>query len=426
MKLKTFKAGSMREALALVKRELGGAAVIVGTRSYRSGGFLGLGRREVVEITAALDGAKALAGRGPAAKVSLAGKPAAGAGGRAATIAAKPATQAPAAPAIRPTGTRLQETYGQLVAQAREQAVGVTAGELRQEMGGLRQMVEKLIAETRHTRTPEVPEDLLETYVSLIGNEVADELAKDLVRRIMTELPESEWKSEHRVREVLVRYVASRIEVAGPTTMEGPAPRVIALIGPTGVGKTTTIAKLAAQFKLRQGRSVGLITVDTYRIAAVDQLRTYAEIIDVPLKVVMTPRELRRAIDEFADKDFVLIDTAGRSQRDVLKMNELRQFLEAARPSETHLVISTTASETTALAILDRFGEFKVDRIILTKLDEAVGFGIVLSVLGKARQKLSYVTVGQDVPDDIEPGDPRKLAELIVPSVASRTERAPG
>jgi flagellar biosynthesis protein FlhF len=423
MKQKTFKAGTMREALALVKKELGGSAVIVSTRSYRTGGFLGLRRRDMVEITASLDAkpaARVPAKGDVAAKVSIssAGKRAA-----AAAIADKAPVEATT---LRPTGKRLQDTYGQLVAQAREQAVNVAAGELKQEIGGLRQMVERLIAETRQTRTPDVPEDLLDTYVSLIGNEVADDLAKDLVRRIVTELPEAEWKSEHRVREVLVRYVASRIEVAGPTTVEGPTPRVIALIGPTGVGKTTTIAKLAAQFKLRQGRTVGLITIDTYRIAAVDQLRTYADIIDVPLKVVLTPRELRRAIEEYADKDVVLIDTAGRSQRDVLKMNELRQFLEAAQPAETHLVISTTANEKTALAILDRFGEFEVDRIILTKLDEAVGFGIVLSVLGKARQKLSYVTVGQDVPDDIEPGNPRKLAELIVPSVTPRTERAQG
>ena len=107
-------------------------------------------------------------------------------------------------------------------------------------------------------------------------------------------------------------------------------------------------------------------------------------------------------------------------------MTEEERTSQAAQPAETHLVISTTANEKTALAILDRFGEFEVDRIILTKLDEAVGFGIVLSVLGKARQKLSYVTVGQDVPDDIEPGNPRKLAELIVPSVTPRTERAQG
>jgi flagellar biosynthesis protein FlhF len=214
--------------------------------------------------------------------------------------------------------------------------------------------------------------------------------------------------------------VASRIEVAGPIELEGKTPRIIALIGPTGVGKTTTVAKLAAQFKLRQGKSVGLITIDTYRIGAVDQLRTYAEIISVPLKVVLTPKELRRAVEEFADKDVVLIDTAGRNQGDTLRMNELRQFLEAVRPDETHLVISTTAGQRNATAVIEKFSAFKVDRVILTKLDEAVSFGMVLGVLERTRQKLSYVTAGQDVPDDIEPGQSRKLAELIVPAVAAR------
>ncbi|NIA20849.1 MAG: hypothetical protein GWP05_02520 [Anaerolineaceae bacterium] len=192
------------------------------------------------------------------------------------------------------------------------------------------------------------------------------------------------------------------------------------MIGPTGVGKTTTIAKLAAQFRLRQHRSVGLITIDTYRIGAVDQLRTYAEIIDVPLKVVLTPKELRRAVDEFSDMDFILIDTAGRSQRDVLKMNELRQFLEAVKPHETHLVISSTCGHKNVESVLEQFAAFSIDRIVLTKLDEAVGFGIILTVLQRTKQKLSYVTVGQDVPDDIEAGEPRKLAELIVPSMAAR------
>jgi len=406
MKLKTFKAGSMREALALVKRELGGEAVILGTRSYRGGGFLGLGRRNVVEITASADEAAL----GAAARA-----------GRRAPAAAPDAAPAPGAPVTM--DARVRRTYGQLVADARQQAVNVSAAELRGELNGLKGLVHDLIRETRAQRTPDVPAELFDLYVSLLSNEVADELAKELVKRICSELPESEWRSPYRVREVLVRYVASRIEVAGPTTLEGRTPRVIAFIGPTGVGKTTTIAKLAAQFKLRQGHSVGLVTIDTYRIAAVDQLRTYAEIIDVPLKVVLTPRELRRAVEEFRDKDFVLIDTAGRSQRDTLKMNELRQFLEAVRPDETHLVLSSATSQRTVSGIIEKFSEFKIDRIILTKLDEAVGFGIVLTVLERARQKLSYVTAGQDVPDDIEPGDPRKLAELIVPSPAAQPER---
>ncbi len=401
MKLKTFKASSMREALAQVKREMGSRAVILGAREYRTGGFLGLGKRNVVEVTVSPEGERARRRRTPGGQ---------GGPDRAGRTA-------------RSAGAAATRTYGQLVEQAKQQAMSVSADELRSEIGGLKKTVEKLIRETRSQRNADVPDELVETYLSLVSNEVADELAKDLVKRICSELPESEWKSELRVREALVRTVASRIDVAGPSTLEGPTPRVIALVGPTGVGKTTTIAKLAAQFKLQQGHSVGLVTIDTYRIAAVDQLRTYADILDIPLKVVLSPRELKQAIDGFRDKDFVLIDSAGRSQRDVLKMNQLRQYLDAAQPDETHLVVSTTSGQQTALGIIDKFREFDVDRIILTKLDEAVGFGIVLAVMQQAQRKLSYVTAGQDVPEDIEPGDPRKLAELIVPAVTPHVER---
>jgi flagellar biosynthesis protein FlhF len=403
----------MREALVRVKQELGGHAVILGTRAYQAGGFLGFGRRNIVEITATTEAAVAPLGARPVGAVNsskTAASPVAAGAGQAATAAPR-----------RPDA-RVRQTYGQLVAEAKDKAVTVSASELRSEMSNLKDMVTTLLRETRSTRQPDVPADLFDTYVSLLGNEVAESLAKDLVKQIRETLPENQWRHSHRVRETLVKYVASQIDVSGPTLVDGPAPRIVALIGPTGVGKTTTVAKLAAQFKLRQGRSVGLITIDTYRIGAVDQLRTYAEIIDVPLKVVLTPKELQRAVNEFSHLDVILIDTAGRSQRDVLKMNELRQFLEAVPPHETHLVISTTVGRQTAVGILEKFGEFKVDRVILTKLDEAVGFGTILSVLQKTKQKLSYVTMGQAVPDDIEPGEPRKLAELIVPTVASRME----
>ncbi|MBN2581670.1 MAG: flagellar biosynthesis protein FlhF [Planctomycetes bacterium] len=395
MKLKTFRAPSMRDALVMVKREFGSQAVIVGTRSVKTGGFLGFGGRTVVEVTASPQPQKS------------------------------PRQQRRDEPQPKTDmDTRVRETYGQLVAQAREEAVRVSAVDLRNEMTGLKDMVQRLIQETRSTREPDVPTELFDLYVGLLSNEVADEMAKELVKTIREELPENQWQNEYRVRETLIRYIASRIDVAGPTVLEGPSPRVIALIGPTGVGKTTTLAKLAAQFKLRQGHSVGLITIDTYRIGAVDQLRTYAEIIDVPLKVVLTPKELQRAVAEFKDKDFVLIDTAGRSQRDVLKMNELRQFLDAVRPDETHLVMSSTCGQKNVESVLERFSQFKIDRVLLTKMDEAVSFGIILTVLQRTKQKLSYVTVGQDVPDDIEAGQPRKLAELIVPPLARNAERA--
>jgi flagellar biosynthesis protein FlhF len=188
----------------------------------------------------------------------------------------------------------------------------------------------------------------------------------------------------------------------------------VALIGPTGVGKTTTIAKLAANLKLREGKRVGLITIDTYRIAAVDQLKKYADIIGSPLKVVGSPEDLRDAIHAMNDCEFVLIDTAGRSPSDTLKLNELKNFLAFARPDEVHLVISTTSSEACIESAINRFSDVRVDKIIFTKLDEAVHVGVVLNVIRKVGKSLSYVTMGQDVPDDIEVGRGRKLAQLIL------------
>ncbi len=188
------------------------------------------------------------------------------------------------------------------------------------------------------------------------------------------------------------------------------ARRVIALVGPTGVGKTTTVAKLAATFKLAHGFRPGLVTVDTYRIAAVEQLRTYAEIIDLPLAVVNAPGEMRRAIDELGDVDLVLIDTAGRSPRDEVKIRELADFLAAAQPDEVHLVLSAVAAERSLRAAVERFAVVRADRLILTKFDEAVGLGGVLAVLGQADRPVSYITTGQAVPDDIEPADRTRLA----------------
>ena len=221
-------------------------------------------------------------------------------------------------------------------------------------------------------------------------------------------------RSPMAIQTALCEAVAEFVPIAPPIRAVAGTRRIVALVGPTGVGKTTTVAKLAANFKLLHGIRVGLVTVDTYRIAAVEQLKTYAEIIDLPLAVANDPAEMRRAIDDLGAVEMVFVDTAGRSPRDEVKIRELAAFMAQARPDEVHLVLSAGASHSSLRSAVDRFSQVRADRLILTKLDEAEGFGPILGVLGQANRPVSYLTTGQTVPDDIEPAQRGRLARLVL------------
>ena len=159
---------------------------------------------------------------------------------------------------------------------------------------------------------------------------------------------------------------------------------------------------------------MGLVTVDTYRIAAVEQLRTYAEIIDLPMKVVTTPMEMRRALDELSDMDLVLIDTAGRSPRDELQIGELKSLLADAEVDEVHLVLSVTANLDHLVSTVNHFSTVGTSSLVLTKLDETHELGVMLNLARRVNLPISYLTTGQDVPDDIEPADAQRMARLVL------------
>ena len=388
MKLRTFKAASMPLALAEVKRELGPEAVIVRTRSFKQGGLFGLRARSMVEITAY-----------------------------------PPALAPPVTQSHSRGARRVRRAYNSNTRVAPDRSgdgnprdlVPAMPKELTAQIGNIQDIVEKLVMEQRRLHAPQMPEQLFDLYLDLIQREVAEELARELIQRVEEQMVGDQNQSADIVRGRLVDVMDGMLNAAGPICANlSDRARVVALVGPTGVGKTTTIAKLAANFKLRQNKKVGLITIDTYRIGAVDQLRTYAQIIDVPLDVVVTPSDLTRAIELMKDMDIVLIDTAGRSQTDHLKIRELQTFLDAAKPDEVHLVLSSTAHHSHMLSAAEEFSKLGVDRVILTKLDEAISFGVVLSVLRSVDASLSYITTGQDVPDDIEVGSGRQLAQKLL------------
>lgn len=288
---------------------------------------------------------------------------------------------------------------------------------LRHEIAALKQMVGQVLQRQSGTLQGAMPEALFNEYLSLIQSEVAQEIADELCAAVRAELSEAELNDPHRVRASFRRRLAQHVPVAPDSMLAATAdgrPFTLALVGPTGVGKTTTVAKLAASFKLRHHRRVGLITTDTYRIAAVDQLRTYANIIGIPLKVALTPQEMREACESLRHSEVILIDTAGRSPNDAARLEEIRDFTQAADPHEVHLVLSSTYSEAALMRTIERFSAVKTDRVIFTKTDEAVSLGVLINVMRKAGKELSFITTGQEVPDHIEPGNPDRLASLVL------------
>lgn len=490
MKLKTFRAPTMAEALTQVKKDLGKDAVILHTRSVKVGGILGFRAKTIVEITAADEPVPTRRPLGePKLRASQAARSSAEAPARTQASSAAPVLSAaalsayrksvgessvagttmpvatalviPPAPAPTPLAQTLRapqvEPMVLPVRQRRGEAESVasaspiaesrpaprspfasadpgTAALIQRELADIKLLVNQVLhaapATSAGLAAGHMPDALFQNYLRLLESAVSRDIADQIVGAVRDELTPAELHDVAVVRTTILRHISGLIPVADALTTP-PAgdsrrgPLVIALVGPTGVGKTTTIAKLAATYKLRRGHSVALITSDTYRIAAVDQLRTYAGIIGLPMKVVLTPTEMTAAVNALSGHDVILIDTAGRSPFNTDRIHELSEFLDAAHPSEVHLVLSTTASEDVLLKTAESFAMVRPNRVILTKLDEAVNFGVVVNVARKLDTQLSFITTGQEVPDHLEQSHPDRLARMVLDNTLISATPAP-
>ena len=220
----------------------------------------------------------------------------------------------------------------------------------------------------------------------------------------------SEYKHEDIDIKEILRDIFEREILVTTGSFNGK----VALVGPTGVGKTTTIAKLAGRLSLVDKKKVGLITIDTYRIGAIEQLKTYAEIMNIPFRVVITIKEMGEAIEAMEDCDVILIDTTGRSSKNTMQISELRAFIEKAEPDYVNMVISATTKNRDIKTILNGYSDLGYDGVIVTKLDETTVYGSIYNIAKRANKPVNFITIGQNVPDDIKVPSKEELARFIL------------
>jgi flagellar biosynthesis protein FlhF len=402
MNVQTYRAATMREALDVVRRELGGDAIVLSTRQvpikrrfpWQRTRFEAEVVAGLAEQTAPLRSSADRIAQGVSEQSAMTGRD---------------LSRENLADAERRDSMRADQDDSMEMNEAGLPVLPADASRS--------EAIESLIAQLScHAGRDgnEIPDELFHIYAELIDAEVAEDDARSLIFQLRSSTDgevDLQAAASH-----LAALVEREIRCSGGISLSPGMRRVVALVGPTGVGKTTSIAKLAANFKLRDRVQVGLVTVDTYRVAAVEQLRTYAEIIDLPMHVVSTAREMRHALEELSKLDLVLIDTAGRSPRDELKIHELKSLLAEAGVDEVHLVLSAASSMRSLERAAQRFGTVSPTAVLLTKLDEVGGLGSLYSAARRVNLPISYFTTGQDVPDDIEAASSKRATRLILGS----------
>jgi flagellar biosynthesis protein FlhF len=394
MKVKKFTGPTMAAAVDAMKRDLGNDAIVLRTSRVPQGGLFSFLGKTQFEVTGAVDDPPRARHSQPAADGAKEGFDE--------TLRH-----------LRSISDRFETRRENATASRRTASEAAGVEVLRSELDELKNAVRGISDHLKHARMPALPDTLREAYVRLCEQDVAGELAAEIVQSVYAHLTPDRMSERRTVDEMVRARLASLVPRVPPEGRRRRKSTVVALVGPTGVGKTTTLAKLAALAKLVRRQDVGLISADTYRIGAIEQLRTFAAIADIPMAVAYKPADVTSALRTFRNKDVVFIDTVGKSQRATADLRSLGRLLSAADPDEIHLVLNAATGSTTALDIAGRFSALRPNRLILSKLDEAVSFGPMLDVLRKHRIPVSFATTGQTVPDDVQPVDPAWLASRL-------------
>ncbi|NLK86668.1 MAG: flagellar biosynthesis protein FlhF [Clostridiaceae bacterium] len=390
MKIRRYMAKNTQEAILKVKMDLGSEALILNTKKVKKKGFLGLFSKPMIEVLAAVDEYDEQKRERDMSKA--------------------------------PERQSYNNSEDKTNFVEKEEKIA----NLENKITNIEEMLQKLYSQVKtddntandqnkegndrqSSRTAEI------FFNNLIKNEVDADIARKLI-----DAASARTGGKAGVNDMAAQLSGIISGLLGrPDTIktgtEGK-PTVVIFVGPTGVGKTTTLAKIAANYLLNQKKTIGLITADTYRIAAVEQLKTYAEILGIPVCVAYTPAEIKEAVSLHSDKDLVLIDTAGRSHKNKAQFEELKALISASEADEIYLVLSATTSIRNCSEILKSYSFLKDYKLIFTKTDEAPVLGIILNVRYMTGKSLSYITTGQSVPDDIETANIEKITKNLIGS----------
>lgn len=436
MRVKKYIVDSMPEALTIIRKELGQDAVILDQKKIKIGGFMGFFTKHKLEVIAAVEPRAKKNSSTPEKPILNVIPP------KKEQVHSINSTQLSLLKLQNPEqeqnliqshsqlnnkqenmhASLFQNQYNQQQLQQQKTnenynvdkkvlSVTETDDKMVEEIKEMKNLFVKMMLKTN---SDEFPDNIKNVYHHLIEKEIDEEVASNLVYSLMEKLGSPKHVANAYLYEILQNEIAKIIEkyIASQQTLEKK--QVLAFVGPTGVGKTTTIAKLAAYYVLEKKVSVGFITADTYRIAAVDQLRTYANILNIPVEIVISHDDMRKAIQNLQERDIILIDTAGRNYKKEMYVNELKSLLSVANPDEIYLVHSMTTKQKDMHEITHCFKDIDVKNFIFTKVDETSSYGSILNMLCRHNKQLSILTNGQNVPEDILFIDPKKIAKLIV------------
>ncbi len=401
MVIKKFQANTETEAIMLAKEELGKDAIVMNIKTISPKGIYKMFRKSIVEITAAVD--ENITYRSDKGKSSM--------------------------PVTPPRKTMFADViYDEEPSDNQKRKsdnnYDTAPSAIEAKLNNLQSLLEKQInekeklgidkQEAKETETNKSLACIQLIYNQLVNNEVDEKYANQIISEI-----EGNLKKDASMDNILASiYQKIILKLGQPKTIElvGKNPKFVFFIGPTGVGKTTTIAKIASMFKMNQKAKVAFLTADTYRIAAVEQLRTYANILGIPLKVIYSEDEMLAAKEEYADFDVVFVDTAGRSHRSKDQRDDIEKLINTIpeEEREVYLVLSATTKYRDLVKITEAYSEIMNYNLIFTKLDETGTIGNLFNIRMLTEAPLSYATFGQNVPDDIARVDAQSIAKQLL------------